>query len=88
MFPAFFGPGRLLAGSVERGWGSTRSARSEARTNGVEATRGKAHTCAEPTRAGNQLRVCGVKLCLASMSMSRSTAARGCQAFLRDDEAA
>ena len=81
-FPACLGCGSAAFGQRRARVGSTRSARSEARTNGVEAIRGRR------TLSSRRLvpaLVASMKLWSASVSMSRSTAARGCQAFLRDD---
>jgi hypothetical protein len=81
-FPACLGCGSAASGQRRVRVGSTRSARSEARTNGVEATRGR--RTLSSCRLVPALEA-SMKLWPASVSMSRSMAARGCQAFLRDD---
>ena len=88
-FQRFLGRGGWLEACVDRGVGSTRSARSHevARTNGVEAARRQCDDRRRPRRASSRVKG-GMELRSASVSMSRSTAARGCQALVRDDVAA
>ncbi|MBW3551559.1 MAG: hypothetical protein KY442_12420 [Proteobacteria bacterium] len=83
----FSGPGRLLLGSVERGWGQHAAPAAKRGRTVLRPPEGGAH-CPGADSRRHQAGGVGVKLWSASLSMSRSTTARGCQAFLRDDVAA
>ncbi len=72
----------LLRARLDRGAGSTRSARRPEgpRTNGVEAARGRGRLRSPAGRSSTV----GVRLWMASVVVV-VTGSKGCQAFLRDE---
>ena len=77
-----WGAGRLRSGSVERGWGQHAAPAAKRGRTVLRPSEGGAHFRAA---ASCRALVASMKLWPASVSMSRSTTARGCQAFLRAD---
>lgn len=80
----FSGAGRPLAGSVERGRGQHAAPAAKRGRTVLTPAVGGAHSGGVDPRRSSAV----MGLWWASWSMSRSTAARGCQAFLRDDQVA